>query len=359
MPSGSPTRFDVISQKVRRIGPQAAWMGRTDDSRYAVAADDPPEIEMTDNDQTNEPTPAIAPIEPAPRTVNIETDAVAFHESVRQTTGRSVAVRAGMLAGSAVLIVLGAVAVMGASPSPATGADPSATTPAANETAAPDASNAPGPDRPGLKGFPWSGPQGGPGFRGGAFGGIGFGGITVTTVVGSNVELKTDDGWTRTITVTGTTKITKGGATIAVGDLAVGDKVRFGQERAADGTYSITAIVVVLPSVAGQVSAVGGDTITVTLPGGTTATIHVDGSTTYTVDGAKGSLSDVKVGAFVVAEGTQRSDGSLDAAQVRIGTKGRGLGGPGFPGMPGFRGFPGHDDPNDPDASPAPSSGAS
>jgi len=326
-----------------------------------VAADDPPEIEMTDND-TNEPTPAIAPIEPTPRTVTIEPDAVAFREPLRPTTGRSIAVRAGVLAGSAILVAIGVVAVMGASPSPATGADPSAALP--NATSVPNATDVPASGKPGLKGFPGE-PKDQPSFRGGPFGGIGLGGIglggiTVTAVDGSNVSLKTDDGWTRTITVTSTTKITKAGATIAVGDLAVGDKIRLGQDRATDGTYSITAIVVILPSVAGEVKAIDGNTVTVTLPGGTTATIHVDSSTTYQVDGAKSSLSDVKVGAFVVAQGTQRSDGSLDAAQVLVGTKGgRGFGSPGFPGMPGFRGFPGHDGAKDPNASPKPSSGAS
>jgi len=326
-----------------------------------VTADDPPEIEMTDNDQPTERNPVIAPIEPTPRTVTIESDGVAFHEPVRSTTGRSVAVRAGLLAGSAILVAIGVVAVMGASPSPATGADPSAALP--NGTAAPNATDAPASGKPGLKGFPGE-PKDQPNLRGGPFGGIGlgaigFGGITVTAVDGLNVSLKTDDGWTRTITVTDTTKITKGGATIAVGDLAVGDKVRLGQERATDGTYSIKAIVVILPSVAGQVSAIDGNTLTVTLPGGTTSTIHVDSNTTYQVDGAKGALSDVMVGAFVVAQGSQRSDGSLDAAQVLVGTKGRGFGGPGFPGMPGFRGFPGHGGPNDQNASPKPSSGAS
>jgi hypothetical protein len=79
--------------------------------------------------------------------------------------------------------------------------------------------------------------------------------------------------------------------------------------------------VVVLPTVVGQVSAVNGDTITVTQRGGTKATIHVDGSTTYQVNGAAGKLSDVKVGSIVVAEGTQRSDGSLDAASVRTGDR--------------------------------------
>ena len=94
----------------------------------------------------------------------------------------------------------------------------------------------------------------------------------------------------------------------------------------------MTAIHVVLPSVVGQVTAIDGNTITVTQPGGTTATIHVDGSTTYKVNGAAGALSDVKVGSFIAAEGTQRTDGSLDAAAVRTGD--RGVKGPGFPGGP-------------------------
>jgi len=188
-------------------------------------------------------------------------------------------------------------------------------------------------------------------------GGFGLGGITITAVNGSDVSLKTDDGWTRTITVTGTTKITKGGATIKVGDLAAGDKVRLGEERATDGTYTVTAIVVVLPTVAGQVSAVDGNTVTVTQPGGTKATIHVSGDTTYQVNGAKGALSDVKVGSFIAAEGTQRSDGSLDATTVHLGFGGRSsVGGPGTPGFPGFPG--GHKGPKA-NASPAPSGSAS
>jgi hypothetical protein len=166
--------------------------------------------------------------------------------------------------------------------------------------------------------------------------------------------LKTDDGWTRTITVAGTTTITKAGATIAVGDLSVDDQVRFSEQKASDGTYTVTAIVVVLPSVAGQVTAIAGQTLTVTQPGGTTTTIHVDGGTTYQVNGAAGKFSDITVGSFVVAEGTQRADGSLDAADVHSGVGGRG----GF-GGPGTRTFPGgHDDQRVPNASPAPSSNA-
>ena len=111
----------------------------------------------------------------------------------------------------------------------------------------------------------------------------------------------------------------------------------------------MTAIKVILPTTVGEVTAIDGNTITVTQPGGTTATIHVDGDTTYQVNGAAGALSDIKVGSFIAAEGTQRSDGSLDAAAVRAGD--RGIKGPGFPGD--------RHGPKDPNASPAPSSGAS
>jgi hypothetical protein len=89
-------------------------------------------------------------------------------------------------------------------------------------------------------------------------------------------------------------------------------------------------VVVVLPTIVGEVKSVNGDMITVTQPGGTTATIHVGSGTTYQMDGAAGSLSDVKVGAVVVAEGTQRTDGSLDAAVVRSGQLKPFRGGPGF-----------------------------
>jgi Domain of unknown function (DUF5666) len=289
---------------------------------------------------------------------------IEFHEAVQSDgTGRVSASRFGILAAAAALMIVGVVAVMAAAPAPATGADPSAAA-NPNASAAPSASGAPGRDKDGTEGRP--GPRGpfglfgpsaggiagpfglgGPGLGGG---GIGFGDITITAIDGSNLSLKTVDGWTRTIAVTGSTTITKAGKTIALGDLAVGDHIRFGQQRESDGSYTITRIVVVLPTVAGQVSAVNGDTITVTQRGGTKATIHVDSSTTYQVNGTAGSLKDVKVGSIVIAEGTQRSDGSLDAAIVRTGDRAGGAQGPTWKREGGPK--PGA-------AQPAPSSGTS
>ena len=288
---------------------------------------------MTETNETNEP---------------IGMDEIVVLEPVRKSGGRSPAVRIGIVAGSALLVVVGAVAAMGASPAPATGSDP----------VAPAPTGAPGPKMPDSGRPGWGGPMGGFGIHGGMHDGdighFGFGAITITSIAGSDLALKTDDGWTRTITVTSTTTITKGGATIAVGDLAIGDEIRFAEEKATDGSYTITAVAVIMPRAGGEVTAIDGQTLTVTQRDGTTATIHVDAETTYQVDGAAGALSDIKVGSFIVAEGTLRPDGSLDAADVHSGNVGKDgwHRGPGFPGMPGGPGD--HDGQPGPNA-PAPS----
>lgn len=258
----------------------------------------------------------------------------------RRKRSSSPFVRVGIVTGTAALVLVGAVAAMGASPAPS-GSTTAPTTPSASGD-------------PNMGGF-------GPGRMGagpmgdfGDFGGFGrgFGAVTITSIDGSNLSLKTEDGWTRTIAVTSDTTITKAGATIAVGDLAVGDEIRFAQTQAADGTFTITEIVVVMPSLGGEVTAKTADTITVTRRDGTTATIRVDNSTTYTVDGVAGkTLADIAVGDHVRAEGTSNSDGSLDAATVSSGF-GRDGKGPGHDHGPGHG--PDGTDPDDstPGASP-------
>ncbi len=267
-----------------------------------------------------------------------EPDQIEFHEHIggpaeQRPVGsltRSVPVRIGIVAGSAILFVVGAVAAMGASPgpspTPATGSD--------NGTNRPANPSVPfggmGPLR-----LPGAGldMRGGPGFKLG-----GFGDITISAIDGSSLSLKTDDGWTRTIAVGASTKISRGGQAIALGDLKVGDQIVFGETKGSDGSYTIGQIRVVLPVVAGQVMAVGTDTITIDQKGGASATIHVSSGTTYDVNGnAGGKLSDITVGSIVIAEGTQRTDGSLDATTVHAGTRMKA--GPGGMG-PMFRGGP-------------------
>jgi hypothetical protein len=269
-------------------------------------------------------------------------DQIEFNERIRRPILSGGVARAGMVLGAALLFVVGVMSAMGASPSPSTGAEPSAGasgTPADPNGTQPDGTK----DGDHKFGFgPGFGRFGGPEF------GVGLGGVTITAINGSNLSLKTDDGWTRTIAVTSATTITRAGTTIAVSDLKVGDEIAFRQDRQDDGTYTITQIRVVLPTVAGQVTKVDGSTITVKRFDGTTQTIHVDAGTTFRIAGVTNpTVSDVKVDAFIVAQGTQRADGSLDADAV-AGGFGRGFGrfdgkGPGFPGD------------QTPNASPAPS----
>jgi hypothetical protein len=251
---------------------------------------------------------------------------------------QSASVRIGIVAGAALLVVLGAAVAMGASPAPTTAPGPSA---APGATAVPGMN---GTDNDGDRGFGMRGF----GMRGGDFGDGGFHDITIASISGSTLSLKTADGWTRTITPTSTTTITKAGAKITVSDLKVDDQIAFSQTKQTDGTYTIDAIRVILPSVGGQVSAVSGSTITVTQRDGTSATIHVDSATTYQVEGVTtATLSDIKVGNFVVAQGTLRTDGSLDAATVAGG----------FRGGPGMGGH-GHGDWNKGNAAPSASPSA-
>ena len=210
---------------------------------------------------------------------------------------RSTPIRLGVLSAALVGLLVTASVTMGASPNPSASGGPSTST------------------VPRLPGG-WFGPNGrgpGHGFGRGEIGGQ----ISVTAINGSSLSLKTDDGWTRTIAVPSSAAITKGGKPIALNAIKVGDRIRFAETRNPDGSFGITAIQVVLPTVAGQVTAKTASSITVRGRDNATHTIHVASGTTYRVsDVAIAHLSDITVGMRIIAEGTQRADGSLDATVV-------------------------------------------
>jgi hypothetical protein len=241
----------------------------------------------------------------------------------KETVNRTDRLRIGAAIGILLVVVFGVAVTMAASPAPS--GDPG--------SSASPGSKAPGTGGP--RGFAF-GPQGG-GFGRGGFGPGGggiVGPITVSAVNGSNVSLQTADGWTRTITLSDATKITKAGAAIKASDLAVGDMVRLDQTRQDDGTYTVAAIVVELPRAVGTVTAKDADSITIKGFDGTASTIHVGAKTTYRVAGkTDAAFADVAIGAVVVAEGTKRADGSLDALTVGTGPARGTFPGPG-PGWP-------------------------
>ena len=255
---------------------------------------------MTTPTNPEPPASAHPPASPQPAATPQPAEA-AFSATLK---GGPTLLRVAVVAAAAMVLLVSAALTFGASPKPSTSAPRSV--PEAGANGGPDLGlGGPGPGAPDFR----FGPRGDRG---------GFGGITITGISGSNVSLTTDDGWTRTITVTGTTKLTKGGATIALVDLKSGDRIRFRQTRNTDGTFTIQAIEVVLPKVAGTVTSVSADGFTLKTRGNVSWTITVNGSTTYMLGGATGSKADVTVGTVVGVTGTQSTDTSLTATAVRI-----------------------------------------
>jgi len=187
----------------------------------------------------------------------------------------------------------------------------------ASPAASPDASGK--PDRkawgrgfgfPGGVGPGWSGP-----------GAMGRGGIladiTVTSIDGTQVSLASANGWKRVIDVAGVA-ITRAGATIALGDLKVGDRVSVSEQRASDGTYAVKGLTVVLDQTGGTVSKLDAASITVGLGNSKTATITTDGTTVYRRDGQPITRDEITAGDRVIAWGTKDAAGNLTADAVEV-----------------------------------------
>lgn len=219
--------------------------------------------------------------------------------------------RAGVVAGAAVALAVGAVATsLAASP-----AQPP--TQVSTSTSGGTGATGAGGLAPALVLDPAIDPSG-DAFDHGRNGGRGFNDITITAISGSNVSLKTDDGWTRTIAVTDAVDLTKGGQDIAVSDLAVGDEVRIHQTRNDDGTYTVEAIVVIVPSVRGEVSDVSSSGFKVTTRDGSIWTITVDGSTEVQFGTGDGTMADVTNGTNVAVLGESTGDNALKALTVVV-----------------------------------------
>jgi hypothetical protein len=256
---------------------------------------------------TDQWTPSDEPTPPTPATF-----------SSRTRLGRGEILRIGFVIGSLVVLVASAAVAIGASPGVAT--DPSSGPPSSSPGASDD-HEWPGIGAPGFR----FGGHGGLGGFGGIFGGPGVGGrmgggsagigrsITIAKIDGSDVSLKTDDGWTRTISVTDTTEIRIGSQVGKLADLKVGDVVSLREKKNTDGTYTITLIIVRVPTIGGTVTDVSSSGFTVKLRDGSSKTVTVSGSTSFLLGSAKSSKADLSVGARVEVEGT---DGTSFAADV-------------------------------------------
>lgn len=143
--------------------------------------------------------------------------------------------------------------------------------------------------------------------------------LTVSSVSGSDIVAKDEDGASVTIHTSSSTTIERAGTKINLSALTSGTAIDVRGTRNSDGTITATDISVALPIYAGTVTKISGNTITVTSPrDSATRIINVSSSTLYTRAGISASLSDVAVGSNIAAEGTVNSDKSLAAARVDI-----------------------------------------
>jgi hypothetical protein len=252
------------------------------------------------------PAPAVVPVVAAEATTSASTDDVAFRE---RTPGPN-RLRVGLGAGAAVALAVGAVATsLAATPAPGL------TDPSANGSA------------PAVVSSAWVAPAAIGGLLDGANGGYEhgrFGGpgglreITVTAISGPALSLETTDGWTRTVTVTDDVGLTKGGQPIELSDIAVGDQIRLRQEVADDGTVTVTGILVVVPTVAGEVSDLTATSFRLTGRDGAVWTITLTADTVYTYGTGEGSLADIANGDMVLVQGTSTGDNALTATSVAV-----------------------------------------
>ena len=161
---------------------------------------------------------------------------------------------------------------------------------------------------------------------------------TVKSVSGSSVTLTQRDGTDKVIVVSGSTTYKLAGAASTSAALTVGAIVDAEGTTAADGTFAATLVNIRPAQAGGTVTAKTATSIVVTTRGGASLTINVGSTTIYQVAGkTAASLSDIAVGAIVMAGGTPNADGTFSATIIRAFP----AGGPGFgPGMRGGHGMP-------------------
>ncbi|HET9110594.1 MAG TPA: DUF5666 domain-containing protein [Ktedonobacterales bacterium] len=150
----------------------------------------------------------------------------------------------------------------------------------------------------------------------------------VTAISGSTITVKDSQGTSHVIHTSASTTVQRAGASASLSDITTGAQIGAAGTKNSDGSLNAEVISMMLPHAGGQIKSVSGTDLTVTDPrdAGATTVIHVTSSTRYvTVTmGSNGptqsasSLSALKAGLFISAEGAKNSDGSLTAELVTI-----------------------------------------
>ena len=183
---------------------------------------------------------------------------------------------------------------------------------------------------------------------------------TVSSVAAGSVTITQGDGSSRTLTLTGSTTYTQGGATVSKTALIAGVRISAQGTVDSSGSFTATSITIAPSSVLGTVASKTATSIVVTTTSGKTVTVNVSSTTSYKVRGvASPTLGDVAVGYRIQALGTLNADGSLTATAVSAGPAAQPGFGPGFGPGGGFSGGSGRGGGRRGQPFPLPSAGAS
>ena len=146
----------------------------------------------------------------------------------------------------------------------------------------------------------------------------------VTAVNGATFTVTGVDGSSHLVSTNASTVVKQLDATAAVSNLAIGTAVLATGNYQSDHSLLALSIDIQLPSVVGTVTAVDGNSITVDSSeiGGQLTTIMTSTQTVYNAKGetaAATTSNSVKVGSYVIATGTESTDGTtLSALRIAV-----------------------------------------
>jgi hypothetical protein len=204
-----------------------------------------------------------------------------------------------------------------------------AASPAANTTAAAAKPNpSPSTHRPSFAphsacGGPFAGAGFGKKQHSHGHGGCGGETGTVTRISGSTLTLRTLTG-TVTVTTSSSTAYSREGVQVHFNSVRVGEVVAVrgkpsGTSPTATSPIAATGITIEVPSIAGRVESLSGNTITLVTEDGQLESVTLSSSTAYHgLRGVTASRSSLKAGVYIVAEGAQVNLTTLSADAVQV-----------------------------------------
>ncbi len=173
---------------------------------------------------------------------------------------------------------------------------------------------------------------------------------------GSSFTVTGPNNQTQTIQTTAATQFMVGRTTGSLADVKPGEMVRATGTLNSDGSLTATTVHIATPHVVGKVTAINGNTLTLSTFNNGTTTVTVTSTTTYfnVQTKAAAKQTDIKVGDRVMVEAAVGSSAPYTATAVVIVPAG--FTGPGAAGGPGFGGPNGPHGPWNNGAPPAPGS---